>query len=137
METSFNTMTRIVAGKRFFGDDCDVNDVEKANEFKTILKELVVLAGINNRGDFLPFVRWFDFDNLEKNLKRMGKRTDAFLQELINEHRNGKHSANTMIGHLLTLQRSQPEQYTDEIIKGLSLVINYFCKYDFSFYSWK
>ena len=131
METSFNTMTRIVAGKRLFGDDCDVNDVEKAKEFKIIIKELVILAGINNRGDFLPFVRWFDFDNLEKKLKGFGKRTDAFLQELIEERRNGNNNGNTMIDHLLAQQRSQPEQYTDQIIKGLSLVINNFFKYDF------
>ncbi|KAL9303283.1 hypothetical protein ACSQ67_020546 [Phaseolus vulgaris] len=122
METAFNTMTRIVAGKRLFGDDCDVNDVQKAKEFQDILKELVTLAGVNNRGDFLPFVRLFDFDNLEKRLKGIGKRTDAFLQELIDEHRSsGNYSGNTMIAHLLALQRSQPEQYTDQIIKGLSL----------------
>ncbi|KAG2380928.1 hypothetical protein LR48_Vigan11g136700 [Vigna angularis] len=121
METSFNTMMRIVSGKRLFGDDCDVNDVEKAKEFKQIIKELVILAGVNNRGDFLPFVRWFDFDNLEKKLKGIGKRTDAFLQELIEEHRNGKNNGNTMIDHLLAQQKSQPEQYTDQIIKGLSL----------------
>ncbi|KAL9303284.1 hypothetical protein ACSQ67_020547 [Phaseolus vulgaris] len=122
METAFNTMTRIVAGKRLFGDDCDVNDVQKAKQFQDILKELVTLAGVNNRGDFLPFVRLFDFDNLEKRLKGIGKRTDAFLQELIDEHRSsGNYSGNTMIGHLLALQRSQPEQYTDQIIKGLSL----------------
>jgi len=131
METSFNTMTRIVAGKRLFGDDCDVNDVEKAKEFKIIIKELVILAGINNRGDFLPFVRWFDFDNLEKKLKGFGKRTDAFLQELIEERRNGNSNGNTMIDHLLAQQRSQPEQYTDQIIKGLSLVINFSLNMDF------
>jgi len=79
----------------------------------------------------LHFVRWFDFDNLEKKLKGFGKRTDAFLQELIEERRNGNNNGNTMIDHLLAQQRSQPEQYTDQIIKGLSLVINNFFKYDF------
>ncbi|WVZ17287.1 hypothetical protein V8G54_010269 [Vigna mungo] len=118
---SSNQFTKVDLKTMLFGDDCDINDVEKAKEFKDIIKELVILAGVNNRGDFLPIVRWFDFDNLEKKLKGIGKRTDAFLQELIEEHRNGKNNGNTMIDHLLAQQQSQPEQYTDQIIKGLSL----------------
>jgi len=112
-----------VSGKRFYGDDCDVSDVEKAKEFRAILRELVALAGVNNRGDFISFMRWFDFDNLEKRLKSIGKRIDAFLQLLIDESRNANKSDNTMIDNLLVQQCSQPEQYTDQIIKGLCMVI--------------
>jgi len=133
METSFNTMMRIVSGKRFYGDDCDVSDVEKAKEFRAILREMVALAGVNNRGDFLPFMRWFDFDNLEKRLKSIGKRIDVFLQSLIDESRNTNKSDNTMIDHLLVQQRSQPEQYSDQIIKGLCMVI-VFTNMDIHFY---
>ncbi|CAJ1953299.1 unnamed protein product [Sphenostylis stenocarpa] len=122
-EMTFNTIMRMVSGKRYYGDDCDVSDVEEANQFRDITKELVMIGGANNPGDFLALLRWFDFDDLEKKLKRISKRTDAFLQGLIDEHRNGKHSANTMIAHLLTQQRSQPEYYTDQIIKGLALVM--------------
>ncbi|KAL9323778.1 hypothetical protein ACSQ67_008635 [Phaseolus vulgaris] len=121
METSFNTMMMIVSGKRFYGDDCDVSDVEKAKEFRDILREMVALAGVNNRGDFLSFMRWFDFDNLEKRLKNIGKRIDAFLQSLIDESRIANKSDNTMINQLLLQQRSQPQQYTDQIIKGLCM----------------
>jgi len=112
-----------VSGKRFYGDDCDVSDVEKAKEFRDILREMVALAGVNNRGDFLSFMRWFDFDNLEKRLKNIGKRIDAFLQSLIDESRIANKSDNTMINQLLLQQRSQPQQYTDQIIKGLCMVI--------------
>jgi len=114
---------RMVSGKRYYGEDCDLSDAEEARQFRGIIKELVALGGANNPGDFLALLRWFDFDELEKKLKRIGKRTDAFLQGLIDEHRNRKQSANTMIDHLLTQQQSQPEYYTDEIIKGLALVI--------------
>lgn len=123
METSLNTMMRLVSGKRFYGDDCDVSDVEKAKEFRGILREMVSLAGVNNRGDFLPFLRWFDLDNLEKRLKNIGKRIDAFLQSLIDEIRASNKTTNTMISQLLVQQRTQPEQYSDQIIKGLCMVI--------------
>ncbi|RDX67982.1 Cytochrome P450 81E8, partial [Mucuna pruriens] len=122
-EMTFNTIMRMVSGKRYYGEDCEVSDVEEARQFREIIKELVTLGGANNRGDFLALLRWFDFDGLEKRLMRISKRTDSFLQGLIDEHRNGKHSANTMISHLLTQQQSQPQYYTDQIIKGLALVM--------------
>jgi hypothetical protein len=52
---------------------------------------------------------------------------DLILQGLIDELRREK-NGNTMINHLLTLQESEPEYYTEEIIKGLILV-------SFMFYS--
>ncbi|KAF7129803.1 hypothetical protein RHSIM_Rhsim10G0111200 [Rhododendron simsii] len=54
----------------------------------------------------------------ELNLAKTQKRFDKLLQGLIDEHRKDN-SKNTMIDHLLSLQESQPEYYTDEIIKGL------------------
>ena len=84
------------------------------------------MIGANNLGDFLPLVRWFDLDGMEKRLKRINKRADAFLQGLLEEHRNGKHSKNAMIEHLLTLQKTQPAFYSDYIIKGL-IQVNKIC----------
>ena len=124
-EMTFNTIMRMVSGKRYYGDDCDVTDVEEARQFREIIKVLVPLGGANNPGDFLAVLRWFDFDDLEKKLKRISKRTDAFLQGLIDEHRNGKQNAKTMIDHLLAQQQLHPEYYTDQIIKGLILVSCY------------
>ncbi|KAL9323784.1 hypothetical protein ACSQ67_008641 [Phaseolus vulgaris] len=122
-EMTFNIIMRMVSGKRYYGEDCDVSDLEEARQFREIIKELVILGGANNPGDFLALLRLFDFDDLEKKLKRIAYRCDTFLQGLIDEHRNRKESANTMIDHLLTQQQSQPEYYTDEIIKGLALVM--------------
>ncbi|CAI8596379.1 unnamed protein product [Vicia faba] len=122
-EMTFNTIMRMVSGKRYYGDDCDVSDVEEARLFREIIKEIVVLGGANNVGDFLVFLRWFDFDSLEKRLKRISKKTDSFLQGLIDEHRFEKNNTDTMIDHLLKQQQSQPEYYTDQIIKGLIVVM--------------
>ncbi|XP_058778024.1 cytochrome P450 81E8-like [Vicia villosa] len=122
-EMTFNTIMRMVSGKRYYGDDCDVSDVEEARLFREIIKEVVAVGGANNVSDFLGFLRWFDFDGLKKRLKRISKRTDSFLQGLIDEHRVGKRNNNTMIDHLLKQQQSQPEYYTDEIIKGIIVVM--------------
>ncbi|RYQ80772.1 hypothetical protein Ahy_Scaffold1g106954 isoform B [Arachis hypogaea] len=111
-EMTFNTMMRMISG-----------NVEEARQFRAIIKELVALGGANNPGDFISVLRWFDFDGLENKLKRLSKRTDSFLQGLIDEHRSRKINTNTMIDHLLTQQQSHPEYYTDQIIKGLILVM--------------
>ncbi|KAL2340136.1 hypothetical protein Fmac_008076 [Flemingia macrophylla] len=124
MEMTFNGMTRMISGKRYYGDDCDVTDAEEARQFREITTEMLYLLGASNRGDFLPFFRLFDVDGLKKRLKRIAERADAFLQNLIEEHRSGKHgSSDTMIDHLLKLGESQPEYYSDHMIKGLILAM--------------
>ncbi|MED6192226.1 hypothetical protein PIB30_008101 [Stylosanthes scabra] len=123
-EMTFNTIMRMVSGKRYYGEDCDVSDVEKARVFRETIKELMAMGGANNPGDFISVLRWFDLDGLDSKLKRISKITDSFLQELVDEHRSGKgNNSDTMIDHLLTQQHSNPEYYTDGIIKGLILVM--------------
>jgi hypothetical protein len=57
-------------------------------------------------------------------MKDIGKRGDSFVQGIVDEIRSGKHGrGNNMVQHLLTLQKSQPEYYSDVIIKGLIQVI--------------
>ncbi|PKI41255.1 hypothetical protein CRG98_038367 [Punica granatum] len=64
-----------------------------------------------------------------KNMIEIFRRTDAFMQGLIDEHRrkkiDGSEIKNTMLDHLLYLQESEPEYYTDEIIKGLIMIGGY------------
>nr|GME16666.1 cytochrome P450 81E8-like [Ipomoea batatas] len=75
-------------------------------------------AEASNPEDFFPLLRWLDCRGLKKKLARLGDRMDAFQQSLIDEHRREMRTS-TMIGHLLSLQESQPLFYTDLTIKGL------------------
>ena len=63
-----------------------------------------------------------DYGGLEKKLKSLSKRTDEFLQALIDEQRRKEEEGNTMIDHMLSLQKSQPDYYTNQLIKELILV---------------
>ncbi|KAH7520253.1 hypothetical protein FEM48_Zijuj08G0124500 [Ziziphus jujuba var. spinosa] len=116
-ELTFNIIMRMVAGKRYYGDE--LTDKEEAKQFREIIEEAFVYGGAANPGDFLPVLNWISRDGFEKKIKRLAKRADAFLQSLIDENRDRKESKNTMIDHLLSLQESQPDYYTDQIIKGL------------------
>ncbi|KAI8032581.1 Cytochrome P450 81Q32 [Camellia lanceoleosa] len=121
-ELTFNNIMRMIAGKRYYGDDEELSNNEEAKEFREIVRQAFEYAGASYPGDFVPVLRWIDYQSFEKNLGRLYKKMDAFLQGLINEHRRDK-SKNTMIDHLLSLQESHPEYYTDEIIKGLIAVM--------------
>ncbi|KAF5961083.1 hypothetical protein HYC85_002292 [Camellia sinensis] len=110
-ELTFNIVMRMIAGKRYCGDD--LSNYEEAKEFRELVIEAFEYGDASNPGDFLP--------GFEKNLGRIHKKVDAFLQDLINEHRRDK-SKNTMIDNLLSLQESHLDYYTDEIISGLILV---------------
>ena len=118
-ELTFNIIMRMVGGKRYYWED--VKDVEEARQFREIMNEIGKLAGASNPGEFVAVLRWIDHGGLEKKLKGLAKRTDVFLQSLIDEVRNKEEEGNTMIDHLLSMQKSQSEYYTNQIIKGLMM----------------
>ncbi|XP_059443061.1 cytochrome P450 81Q32-like [Corylus avellana] len=123
-ELTFNIIMRMVAGKRYYvyGSGEHVKDEEEARQFREIMREAFANSGASNPQEFVPILRWIDHGGLEKRLMGLAKRMDAFLQGLIDE-KKGNEEGNTMIHHLLSLQKSQPEFYTDQIIKGLILVM--------------
>ncbi|KAM7251568.1 hypothetical protein ACFE04_023451 [Oxalis oulophora] len=123
-ELTFNVITRMIAGKRYYGED--VSELKEAERFRKIIEETFEVSGAAFPGDFLPIFKWFDFTGNLKRMKRLGKETDPLMQGLIDDQRKNKddlEGSNSMISHLLSLQESQPEYYTDEIIKGLVQVM--------------
>ncbi|KAB5556994.1 hypothetical protein DKX38_007903 [Salix brachista] len=123
MDLTFNIVMRMIAGKRYYGED--VKLVEEATKFKETLQGYSALSELTNLGDMFPIFKSVDFNGFIKRCTALSGRMDLILQGLIDELRRGK-NGNTMINHLLTLQESEPEYYTDEIIKGLVLVSSMF-----------
>ena len=121
-DLTYNNIMRMISGKRFYGEESEMKDVKEAKEFRETVAEMLQLMGLSNKGDYLPFLRWIDFENVEKRLKNISKRYDAILSKIIEENRSKKERENSMIDHLLKLQETQPEYYTDQIIKGMALV---------------
>lgn len=122
-EMTFNISVRMAAGKRYFGEGVREEEAEEGREFRELIKQAVAMGGVSNPGDFIPMLNWIP-NGYERKVSRIGKRMDAFLQGLIEEHRSNKEEGrNTMIDHLLSLQQSEPAYYGDQIIKGFFLVI--------------
>lgn len=121
MELTSNIVMRMVAGKRFYGED--VSDAEQAREFRGIVKQVMANCGNYNSRNFVPLLNWFDITHYEKRIVRLGQQADEFLQGLIDERRNQKEEGeNNMIDHLLSLQESQLNYLSDQVIKGLIMV---------------
>ncbi|KAK8344617.1 hypothetical protein V6Z12_A07G090100 [Gossypium hirsutum] len=121
-DLTFNNIMRMVAGKRYFGEE--VTNENEAREFREVIEGTFKNGGTANRADFLPVLNWFG--GYEKKVKKIGKKLDGLLQKLVDEHRWMKQENNgngSMVDHLLNLQQSDPDYYTDEIIKGLMLVL--------------
>ncbi|KAL0538328.1 hypothetical protein IC582_027343 [Cucumis melo] len=120
-ELTFNMIMTMVAGKRYYGEE--VSELEEAKKFREIMERAFQLGSYP--GDFLPFLKWVDWQ-YTKRVESLGKDTDWFLQNLVDEHRSNEEEGekgNTMVSHLLRLQKTQPDYYTDEIIKGLIVTI--------------
>ncbi|XP_010415197.1 PREDICTED: cytochrome P450 81D11 [Camelina sativa] len=119
---SFNNIIRMVAGKCYYGDGAE-DDLE-AKRVRQLIGEAMTCFGAGHAADHLPVLRWFT--DFERRVKKIAGRLDEFFQGLVDEKRAAKEKKeNTMIDHLLSLQESQPEYYTDHTIKGtmLSLIL--------------
>ncbi|KAF3443538.1 hypothetical protein FNV43_RR13224 [Rhamnella rubrinervis] len=126
-ELTLNVMMRMIAGKRYYGDN--VTDAEEARMFQEIVRDTFRLGAATNISDFLPLLRWVGSRGYEKKLIELHKSRDGFMQKLIDEHKaranRGSQQDNrkTMIEVLLGLQESEPDYYTDEIVRGMMVVL--------------
>ncbi|EOA28842.1 hypothetical protein CARUB_v10025084mg [Capsella rubella] len=118
-ELTINNIFRMIAGKRFYGEGTEQDEV--ASQVRDLLDEIMASAGAGNAADYLPILGWIT--NFEKRIKKLASRLDKFLQSLVDEKRADKEKGNTMIDHLLSLQETQPDYYTDVIIKGIIVVM--------------
>lgn len=75
-EMTFNIMMRMVAGKRYYGDD--VTEEDEASQFRKIMKEVSAYGGAVNPGDFLPILNWFVKEGYEEKVKRIAKAVGSF-----------------------------------------------------------
>ncbi|XP_041998883.1 cytochrome P450 81Q32-like isoform X2 [Salvia splendens] len=127
-EFTFNVLTRMITGKRYYG-----KSAENSREAK-VLEEIAAatseVAFETNVVDFLPLMRWFGFGGVEKKLMSIHDKRDEFMQRVINDNRKLMEmnididvKKKSMVQVLLDFQRSDPHYYTDLTIKSLLLVL--------------
>ncbi|KAJ8539527.1 hypothetical protein K7X08_013779 [Anisodus acutangulus] len=120
-EMTMNILMMMIAGKQYYGDYSG-EKLEESRRFKEIATETFQLSGATNIGDFVPMLNWIGVNKLEDKLNLLKEKRDKFMQDLIEEHKNSRNS-NTMIVVLLSLQDAEPDYYTDEVIRGMAIVM--------------
>lgn len=127
-----NALGRVMLGRRVFGDGSGRPD-PAAVEFKSMVEEMMVLAGVFNFGDFIPVLDWFDLQGVAKKMKKLHARFDAFLSAILTERRNGSHGIHQgysdFLNTLLDLKErddADGDCLTDTEIKALLLVLPFF-----------
>ncbi|ESQ33194.1 hypothetical protein EUTSA_v10004066mg [Eutrema salsugineum] len=119
MDLTFNNIMRMMIGKRYYGEE--TTDEEEAKRVRKLVADVGSSTSSGKAVDYVPILRLFS--NYEKRVKKLGKETDKFLQGLTDDKREQQETGNTMIDHLLVLPKSDTEYYTDQIIKGIILIM--------------
>lgn len=124
---SLNSMMRVVAGKQCAGEEDFGGEVAKTSVKR--MRELFSPILSQGMCDFFPVLRWIGYKGMEKKLISLYEARDAILQNFIDEIK-GKHDGplelktkSNFIESLLSLQVSEPEFYTDDVIKSNLMVI--------------
>ncbi|GAB4860872.1 cytochrome P450 [Ancistrocladus abbreviatus] len=124
-----NALARVMLGRRVFGDGTGTGDA-KSDEFKEMVVELMVLAGVFNIGDFVPALEWLDLQGIAAKMKKLHNRFDKFLGSILEEHKVKTHVGGDKQQHtdLLSILLSLKEDFdgeggklTDTEIKALLL----------------
>nr|ANA05284.1 cytochrome P450 CYP71_1 [Tripterygium wilfordii] len=81
--TTFNVITKIISGKRYFG----LNNNEEARRVGKIIKEFMFIVGSLVPSDFIPFLGLIDFLTPQvKSMKRIANELDSLILNWIREH---------------------------------------------------
>ncbi|KAI7985962.1 Cytochrome P450 81Q32 [Camellia lanceoleosa] len=114
---------RFIAGKMFRASGGETQKVDAGGGGRCVWSNSIL-----DICDYIPILRWVGFNGFEKRLVNL-QRKRCVLQDLIDEVRQNKinnsstKQRKTIIEALLSLQEIEPENYTDDIIKGIVLLM--------------
>ncbi|CAD6235914.1 unnamed protein product [Miscanthus lutarioriparius] len=135
-DLSHSVLMEIMAQTRnTYSDDADEDMSKEAREMKDIIEEIIPLVGVANLWDYMPLLRWLDVYGAKRKLADVVKRRNLFFDKMIDaerqklkqlERKKAEADANDsadekmgMIGVMLSLQKTEPDVYTDTFINAL------------------
>ncbi|SPT20579.1 unnamed protein product [Triticum aestivum] len=119
-ELVLNVMLRALTARRHAGD---------VGRIQGIIEESFAVTGAPSFGDFFPALRWVDrLRGVEAALASLQARRDAFVTGLIDDQRRTRNASGDVdkkgvIDVLLEHQETDPEYYSDSVVKGIVLVL--------------
>ncbi|KAJ3696510.1 hypothetical protein LUZ61_000215 [Rhynchospora tenuis] len=122
-QLSLNVLMIMMAGKRFYRDD--IEGLEEIKRFREVVEKLFALMEISNIEDFIPALSLLDMRGVMKKTATLAEENKDMIKKLIEEHRSNSNGQkkNTMIAHLLEMQKKDPEAYKDETIQAIIMTL--------------
>lgn len=125
---TLNIITKMVAGKRYFGNAINGEDDGEAKRIFKIIKEFMYVSGVPVVSDLIPLLGWVDVQGRLKSIKRIARELDSLAGSWIEEHTRKmvKSEKPDFIDVLLSaIDDNSVFGYTrDTIIKATILVCN-------------
>ncbi|XP_021847057.1 cytochrome P450 81Q32-like [Spinacia oleracea] len=129
---TLDNMMRMLMGKSNYDEEAREGTTEASRRFQQIVESSFRVSGVNNLEDFLPILKWFRvfLGSPEEFMEKLTKEKNEFMQGLMKEHRelesqgrlsDGRKRA--MIHVLLSLQKEDPQYYSDDMIGSLILAL--------------
>ncbi|XP_017969883.1 PREDICTED: cytochrome P450 CYP82D47 [Theobroma cacao] len=85
---TLNTITRMIAGKRYISDGEEEDDVEARHVIK-VIKDFMYVSGLIAPSEAMPFLGWMEsiFGGPVKSMKRVAKEIDSIIGRWVDEHK--------------------------------------------------
>ncbi|MED6155597.1 hypothetical protein PIB30_006463 [Stylosanthes scabra] len=124
---TFNIMTKMMAGKRYFSYLKDVEDVEAQRVVKLIREFMRLSEGGLIPSDVIPLIGWFGIEGkVLKSMKRIAKDLDTIVGSWVEEHKmkanmvNSSSEKQDFIDVMLSVVEDDPDSghTRDTIIKA-------------------
>ncbi|VVB13968.1 unnamed protein product [Arabis nemorensis] len=115
-----HVMLRLVSG------NCGVEerDPESEKMFLEDFKSRFFASISMNVCNYFPVLRWIGYKGIEKRVIEMQRRRDEYLQRHVDKVRTKKFdSSGSVVEKFLRLQETEPEFYSDAVIKGIVVLM--------------
>lgn len=129
-----NALARTMLGRRVVGHELGSTD-KKAEEFRALVLELMVLSGVFSLGEYVPPLEVLDLQGLARKMRKLRESFFAFLSSIIETHEIDDSREMDILSTLISLKDvgdDQGESITDAEIKALLLVSIYLFVFNFS-----
>ncbi|GLJ30461.1 hypothetical protein SUGI_0602990 [Cryptomeria japonica] len=82
------SLTQNITCRMFASRTYSDNDLDGRHGFKTMVEEMLAVAGAFCVGDFIPSLDWLDLQRIRRRMQAIHKIFDGFAEKVIDEHIN-------------------------------------------------
>ncbi|KAK9093772.1 hypothetical protein Scep_025241 [Stephania cephalantha] len=125
LELTFNTMMSMSTGEAV-GEGLHNTSEENKCFFELLVKDNQPTSLFMIPGDYLPWLRYFDVLKIERSVAEVSRMSDEYFEKIVERFRKeyyAEKKSKSVLDVLFSLQRENPEQYNDQIIKGMILTM--------------